>query len=114
MKKMKFLVIVCFVTALSLSLSSCIGFGNFFGRYGDDSVSHDELEDILEDYYKPGDSYDITINQGSQNSLAAARHAVLSAVSVLVTHETGTALGAGVIIKLDKENRDDEKRFKLK
>ena len=103
MKIIKSSAIVSLLLAIALSLSSCIGFGSVIGRLDrdDGTISRDELEDIIDDRYQQGDNYDITINASGEGSLAAARHAVLSVVSVAVQFQGGSASGAGVIFKLE-------------
>ena len=84
---------------------------------GEDYISREELDDILGSIIA-GDvtienapTYNIEIEGDANRNVAAAAKAVLSAVSVYATFElgytsginsTGTAAGAGVIYKIDK------------
>ena len=117
LKKLALLMLVSVV--LSCMLSSCFAFGDSGAEYMteaevDQLIANAMLGDVTIDNVN---EYDITIENGSGNLLAAAK-GVLSAVSIsceftlkkdaIIADATtkATAAGAGVIYKLDKTAGD--------
>ncbi len=118
---MKRLKICALVLALVLSLgalSSCYSLGGIPISGDKDYLTEEELRDILDEYERAENDYNITITPSGDSSLLAASSAVLSVVSIYcgfnVRHSsrpsasvtTATSAGSGVIYKLDKASGD--------
>lgn len=116
MKRRGFVKIVAVALALLLvllSLSSCV---LTLGGKGDDYMTREEVEELLnsgiygEVNIESSPNYNITIDGDVNRNLQAAGKAVLSAVSVYASFDFGyssnTSAGAGVIYKLDKQKGD--------